>query len=194
MTPNVAAGPVMRAPLVIAIGALAWCAAPLAAQTYSIPWHVVAAGGTSASPPYTVTDTIGALGSSTPMTGGPYQVNGGFWAVPVSIAAPFTDEPLVAGASIVKAVHVNELRNRINAQRTRFGLGAAAWTDPSLGVGASVIKAAHVTEMRSALQGAYAQAGTAFPALADAVLTAGMPVRAVHLSQLRIAVKNLEDR
>ena len=47
----------------------------------------------------------------------------------------FTDAQLMAGVSVVRAVHVTELRLRINVQRTRFGLAAFSWTDPSLGAG-----------------------------------------------------------
>lgn len=53
--------------------------------------------------------------------------------------------------------------------------------------------AQHVSELRVALHAVYNQAGVSFPPFEDPVLTAGTPVRAVHVSQLRIAVKNLEE-
>ena len=44
---------------------------------------------------------------------------------------PFTDDPLVATASVIRAAHVTELRARINAIRVRFGLSASTWTGPN---------------------------------------------------------------
>jgi opacity protein-like surface antigen len=183
-----------RTRLAIAAGALACCASPLAAQTYSIPRHVVASGGgTSTGAAFAVTGVISEVGAGGSLTGGPYSLTGGFWSMPLVPAEPFTDEPLVAGASLVRALHVTELRARVNALRARFGLGNAAWTDSV--PGGATIKAQHVTEMRVALQAAYAQAGVSFPALDDAVLTPGITqVRAVHLLQLRLLVKNLEEQ
>jgi hypothetical protein len=174
-------------------GALVLWASPLLAQPYAIPRHIIAGGGgTSTSPLYTLSGVIGGVGAGV-MSGGTFTVTGGFWSMPLGEAGPFTDEPLMAGASMVRAVHITELRNRVNAQRLRFGLGAASWTDPALGAG-GMIKAQHVSELRVAMQEAYTQAGVSFPSLQDPVLAPGTPVRAVHLSQLRVVVKNLEEQ
>src|SRR5262249_22317286 len=53
----------------------------------------------------------------------------------------FTDNPLVAGTTVVKTVHITELRTAVNLARTRNGLTAATWTDPTLTLGAPAIKA-----------------------------------------------------
>jgi hypothetical protein len=42
----------------------------------------------------------------------------------------FTDNPLVARSTAVKASHITELRTAIDAARLRNGLTAFAWTDP----------------------------------------------------------------
>ena len=42
---------------------------------------------------------------------------------------PFTDNPIQVGVTSIKAVHITELRQRIDALRIRFGLGAYSWTD-----------------------------------------------------------------
>ena len=183
----------MRAALAAIVAALC-LASPLAAQTYTVPRHVVAGGGgTSAGAPFSVTGTISEVGSGGALPGGPFAVTGGFWSMPLVPAEAFTDEPLIAGATFVRALHVIELRQRINALRVRFGLAAVTWTDAALS-GLS-IKTQHVFELRAALLAAYNQAGVAFPGLIDPVLTAGItPVRGVHLSQLRLLVKNLEEQ
>jgi murein DD-endopeptidase MepM/ murein hydrolase activator NlpD len=104
--------------------------------------------------------------------------------------APFTDAPLTVGTTFVKAVHITELRTRINAVRVARGLDAQTWTDASLSV-AIQIKAAHITEMRTALAQAYAAAKTAAPSYTDSSLT-NIAVKAVHINELRAAVIALE--
>ena len=49
-----------------------------------------------------------------------------------AVASPplvFTDDPLTAGTTVVKAVHLNELRAAIDNLRGRYGLAAYPWTD-----------------------------------------------------------------
>jgi len=100
----------------------------------------------------------------------------------------FTDPTLVAGASPVRAVHLNELRANINALRTLYGLSTIAWTDGTLGAGA-IVKGVHLTEMRSALHSVYQTAGAAPPSYTDPSITAGATLITVaHINQLRAAV------
>jgi uncharacterized delta-60 repeat protein len=108
--------------------------------------------------------------------------------------APFTDEQLVVGVTVLKAEHILELRTRINAVRQRFGLAVSAWTNPALeGV---VPRAEHILELRAALLDAYTAAvrngvNVTFPVFVDSAL-AGLPIRRVHIQQLRDAVRVLE--
>src|SRR5439155_26872357 len=48
---------------------------------------------------------------------------------PSSGPPTFTDDPLVAGVSVVKALHITELRDAINELRTRAGLSTASWAE-----------------------------------------------------------------
>ena len=110
-----------------------------------------------------------------------------------AMSTAFTDDPLVVGSTVVKAVHVTELRTRIDALRTRFSLPAATWTDPTLTAGASTVKAVHITEMRTALAQAYTAAFRTAPTYTDPTLTAASSVvKAVHIAELRAAVIALE--
>jgi hypothetical protein len=102
----------------------------------------------------------------------------------------FTDEPLVSGVTPVKAVHITELRARIDTQRIRFGLAAFGWTDAPLAAGTTV-GFVHVTELRTALSAAYAAAKRTAPEYTDP-LAAGTSIRAVHVTELRLAVRGLE--
>jgi hypothetical protein len=100
----------------------------------------------------------------------------------------FTDDPLVAGTTVVKAVHVTELRSAVNAVRAAAALSAASWTDSSL---TSVeIKAVHISELRSALDAARSALSLSALTYTDSSLTPGTtPVKAVHATELRNGVK-----
>ena len=112
-----------------------------------------------------------------------------------AVPAPFTDDPLIAGTTTLRAIHVIELRTRVNTLRQRFGLAGMSWTDPVLtGVRA---RAVHMLELRAALLQAFDAAllqGSTVPrpVFAEATLGAGMPIRALHVQQLRAAVVLLE--
>jgi glucose/arabinose dehydrogenase len=104
---------------------------------------------------------------------------------------PFTDPALGSGLTIVKAVHVTELRERIDAVRIARGLTAFGWTDVALtGI---TIRAAHVLELRSALAQAYTVAGRTPPAYTDPASLNGVFIKAVHITELRSAVIAMEQ-
>lgn len=112
-------------------------------------------------------------------------------AVPAieSSAAPFTDSTLTAGTSGVKAVHVNELRARINALRGKYGLGAFSFTDATLTIGATAILGLHVVELRTALAEVYTAASLSAPTYTDPTIGTGTTLKAVHIAELRTAVE-----
>jgi hypothetical protein len=103
----------------------------------------------------------------------------------------FTDDPLTPG-TVVKAVHITELRGATDSARAARGLAAFAWTDPTLG--STPVKVAHVTDLRTALNQAYQAAGQTALAYTDLTGVAGTTViNAVHLNELRTAVRALES-
>jgi hypothetical protein len=63
-----------------------------------------------------------------------------------------TDDPLVPRVTLVKVVHVTELRLATDRERSRRSLAAFAWTDPILALG-SALRAVHVSEMHGAGSG-----------------------------------------
>ena len=114
-------------------------------------------------------------------------------AFAVTVRAPFTDDPLVAGLTPVRAVHFTELRTRIDILRAAVGLGRFPWTGAVLSPGVTRVRLVHLRELRSALSAAYAAAGRPAPSWTDAAPTAGTtPIRAAHLMELRAAVLALE--
>jgi hypothetical protein len=107
-------------------------------------------------------------------------------------AFSFTDDPVAAQITVVKAIHLHELRAAINAVRALQGLAAFAWTDAIITPGVTPVRAAHLTELRSALGQAYQAAGRTAPTYTDPAVGTGLTViRASHLNELRAAVRAL---
>lgn len=102
----------------------------------------------------------------------------------------FFDEPVTAGVTTIKAQHVIELRQAVNAVRVAAALAASSWTDVTLSVGVTLIKKAHVDELRSAVAAARIALGFSDPAFTDPTLTVGVTaVKKIHLDELRQRVK-----
>lgn len=113
-----------------------------------------------------------------------------------SVRAPFskvfTDDPLGTG-TVVKAVHVTELRQAVDTLRARNALGAFGWTDGTLTAGATPVRAAHLNDLRNALNQVYDARGLARPSYTDPTIQAGeTPIKRAHVSDLRSAVRVAE--
>jgi len=105
----------------------------------------------------------------------------------------FTDDPLTAQSTLIKTVHLAEVRAAIDTVRVARGLTTFAWTDPTLTPGVTTIKVVHVTELRTALNQAYQAAARTLPTYTDPSVVAGATVvNAVHLNELRAAVLALQ--
>jgi hypothetical protein len=104
----------------------------------------------------------------------------------------FSDDPLVTMATTVRAIHILQLRSRINLLRVRFGLQPFSWTDAALSAGATQVRAVHFTDLRTALEGAYVAAGQALPTFSDPLIAKITTIGAFHLSELRDRVAALE--
>lgn len=107
----------------------------------------------------------------------------------LSTTGEFTDVPLIGCP--IRAVHITELRTRIDAQRVRFGLDAFGWTDTTVTAGATLIRAQHIVDLRTALSEAYVAAGRTPPSYTE-VITAGITAKAAHVEELRTAVVAIE--
>jgi hypothetical protein len=103
----------------------------------------------------------------------------------------FTDVALTASSSTIRASHITELRQRIDALRALHGLAAFHYTD-SIKSRTTVIRAAHITELREALNDVYMAVGRLKPAYTDPDLAIGTTIKAVHIAELRAAVVALE--
>ena len=63
-------------------------------------------------------------------------------------ATVWTDPTLSAGATMIKAVHILELRTALNQVYTKRNLALPVYTDPTLAAG-TPSKAAHIQELRN---------------------------------------------
>jgi hypothetical protein len=101
----------------------------------------------------------------------------------------FTNDPLVATVTGIKAAHITELRQAVNALRATAGLIASSFTDPVLSTSVQV-KAVHLQELRTALSAARTPLGLTAASYTDPTLTAGSTiVKAVHVQELRNLLK-----
>ena len=101
----------------------------------------------------------------------------------------FTDHPIQPGVTPIRAIHFQELRERIDALRDRVGLPVFAWTDRTLTAGTTPVRLVHLTELRTALTAAYVAARRSRPRFTD---VGRGTIRAAHLMELRTAVLALE--
>lgn len=96
------------------------------------------------------------------------------------------NEPIVAGQSLIRAKHLNDLQRAVNDVRVFAGLGEFAWslTPPAAGV---LIRGAYVEELRANLDPALAALGlpvTAYATDPTPPSLAGKGVKAAHLNEL----------
>ncbi len=107
--------------------------------------------------------------------------------VDLATAIIFTDDPLSAGVTTVKAQHLTEVRQAVNAVRVLAGLAAATWTD-SYPTGV-MIKAMHIQELRDNLDQALGALGFTVSAYTDPALSSTISVKKAHMEELRQRLK-----
>lgn len=154
----------------------------------------------SAGNPFAVVRTVAGTSTTDTVTAGAayiYKVravdgvagNSGFSTPDLATTFLFTDDPLVSQVTNVKALHLAELRQAVNALRAAAGLAPATFTDPTV-TSATMIKAVHCSELRTALNEARTTLGLGTVTFTDPTITAtATSVRAVHLGELRAGVK-----
>lgn len=70
----------------------------------------------------------------------------------------WTNHPIVAGETRVRAVHINELHTAVRDAHVAAGLPPVTWTDPVLTTGVP-FRVVHFTQLRTAIQGLWSHAG-----------------------------------
>lgn len=72
----------------------------------------------------------------------------------ITCRAPvWTDDPIVAGETVIKAAHINELRSALNAVCDYYGIARTSWAEAVVaGTTPSYNWAAHVTEIQNTIR------------------------------------------
>ena len=133
--------------------------------------------GTLSAGAYTVEATTASTGAT------------GSFTLRVTERRPFTDDPLEAGWPI-KAVHLTELRGRIDELRVGAGLPRYSWTNRTIRPGATPVRAVHWRQLRAALDEVYDADGRRRPRYTGEIRL-GAPIEAGHVDELRRAVEGL---
>ena len=113
------------------------------------------------------------------------------------LTSGFTDPTIVAGTTttpgtVIKVVHITELRGAVDSLRTRTGLPLFEWTDATVVSGSTPARRIHVMDLRTALVEVYQALGRGAPSFTDATISVGVTViRADHINQLRSAAQAL---
>ncbi|MEO6486793.1 MAG: fibronectin type III domain-containing protein, partial [Thermoanaerobaculia bacterium] len=115
------------------------------------------------------------------------SVASGYSNVDHATTVMFTDDPLGAQTTVIRSVHLTQLRTAVNAMRAAAGLLPAGFTDS--GASGVIVRAVHITELRTALDSARSALGLSTAGYSDSSLTSGMTVRAVHFQELRDRTK-----
>lgn len=110
-------------------------------------------------------------------------------------AETYTDSPVTAGTTRIKAAHINEIRSRVEQLCAFYGLSAPSWNE-SIIAGTTSIKhyPAHVAEIRSTLTAIYQKinglgAGVIIPAPAWSTTLDDTKPKAAAIEELRAAAK-----
>ena len=97
------------------------------------------------------------------------------------------------GSTVIKVVHILELRAAIDGLRAGKGLAAFSWTDPTLTVRSTIAKRVHFLDLRTALAAVCTVVPGKCMPYTDATLSPTQTViKAVHLNELRANVRALE--
>jgi hypothetical protein len=105
----------------------------------------------------------------------------------------FTDSTLTAQSTLIKTVHITELRTAVTAVCTLAANPSpcsTSFTDASLTAHVTQVKRLHVTELRAKLDAARSTLGLSALSYTDPTITATTTViKAAHFTDLRLGVK-----
>jgi len=112
----------------------------------------------------------------------------------VATAITFTDDPLMVNSTVIKAQHLWELRQAVNAVRATAVLPGVTWTDnvnSAAELAGVAVKARHIEELRSNLDEALSKLGLPLTAYKDPVPPglSGIAIQKVHIDELRQRIK-----
>ena len=110
--------------------------------------------------------------------------------IDLATAISFTDDSIVIISTTIKAAHINELRQAVDAVRSTANLGLANWGG-SISSGVTTIQATHIQDLRTNLDQARSALGLSACSYTDnsiAALQVSL-IKKDHIDQLRKCVR-----
>lgn len=105
-------------------------------------------------------------------------------------APTFTDDPLVSQVTVIKLVHLTQLRDAVDQLRARAGLSAGSYTtDPSPTQYVTEVHHDHIMQLRAALEPALAALHLPTGGYAHGTIHNGDTIFAVDFQELRDQIK-----
>ena len=104
----------------------------------------------------------------------------------VATAITFTDDTIITGSTFVKAAHINELRQAVDAVRATAHLGAANW-GASITSGVTTVQADHIQTLRTNLD--QARGALSLPPCSYTNAGVGVLIQKNHIDELRQCVR-----
>jgi hypothetical protein len=104
----------------------------------------------------------------------------------VATAITFTDDTIFTGSTLVKAAHINELRQAVDAVRANANLGAANWGG-SITAGVTTVQADHIQTLRTNLD--QARSALSLSACSYTNVGVGVLIQKNHIDELRQCVR-----
>ena len=106
-------------------------------------------------------------------------------------APTFTDDPLVSQVTVIKLVHLTELRAAVDQLRARAGLSAASWTtDPNPQQFVTTVHHNHIVQLRAKLEEALAALHLPVGSYAHSGPNQGDTIYAIDFQELRNKIKD----
>ncbi|HPN30527.1 MAG TPA: right-handed parallel beta-helix repeat-containing protein [bacterium] len=104
----------------------------------------------------------------------------------------WTDTPLIAGQTLIRKIHIDELREEINFVRKFRGISAFPWTDPVITAGETLIRKIHLDELRTAAEQAASTAKEPTPVWTDSTISSGQTlIRKKHFDEIKGVIKGV---
>lgn len=110
-----------------------------------------------------------------------------FSAIDPATTVMFSDDPIQAGVTNVRAIHLQELYTAVNAMRTTAGLPTIAM--PAGITSGGTILASHITTVRNALATARSTLGLSALSFTDTLTAGTTTIRAAHVQEIRTGVR-----
>ncbi|MBP7653669.1 right-handed parallel beta-helix repeat-containing protein, partial [Candidatus Dependentiae bacterium] len=98
----------------------------------------------------------------------------------------WTDGTITAGTTLIRKIHIDELREEIDFARKLRGLSAFSWTDPVITAGETLIRKIHLDELRAASEQTAASGFYSIPVWTEPAITSGQTlIRKIFYDELR---------